>query len=220
MSRRTHTLVLAGIAAFATLSLTACGGSLDGSAHAVAPAASTASATVTASATPSATPAPTPAPIAAAAAPAPAASGRGAVTGGGGAPAPAPAGGGSNGAGGGGSNNGGGGGGGNTAPAPKITKFVISKQPSCPVHGTPDAPFSSPGNDVTISWSVAGADGAAIAVDNPGTYAAYGTYGSSGSLTLPFGCTDGTTTTHTYTVWPAGAKNVSKTISASAHSDN
>jgi hypothetical protein len=113
-----------------------------------------------------------------------------------------------------------GGGGGTSAPAPKITKFVVSKQPSCPVHGTADAPFSSPGNDVTISWSVSGAGGAAIAVDDPDTYAAYGTYGASGSLTLPFGCNDGTTTTHTYTVWPAGAHNVSKTISASAHSDN
>jgi hypothetical protein len=111
-------------------------------------------------------------------------------------------------------------GGGTSAPAPKITKFVVSKQPSCPVHGTADAPFSSPGNDVTISWSVSGAGGAAIAVDDPDTYAAYGTYGASGSLTLPFGCNDGTTTTHTYTVWPAGAHNVSKTISASAHSDN
>ncbi len=72
---------------------------------------------------------------------------------------------------------------------------------------------------MTISWSVSGAGGAAIAVDNPDTYAAYGSdYPASGSLTLPFGC-DAGTTTHTYTVWPAGAKNVSKTISASAHSD-
>ncbi len=215
MSRRTHTLVLAGLAAFATLSLTACGGSLDGSAHSVAPAASTASTTT--SATPTASASATPAPVAAAPA-APVATGRGTVNGGGGGPAPAPAGGGSNtGGGGGGSNSGGG----TSAPAPKITKFVIAKQPSCPVSANSNpGGFSSPGNDVTISWSVTGADGAAIAVDDPDTYAAYGMYGASGSLTLPFGCTDGQTTTHTYTVWPAGAKNVSKTISASAHSDN
>ncbi|HEY0813905.1 MAG TPA: hypothetical protein VGE11_11560 [Pseudonocardia sp.] len=214
MSRRTHTLVLAGVATCAALSLTACGSSVDGSAHALAQAASTASATASASATPSATPAPVaaapvgPAPVGPApVAPArvvPAAGGPAAGPGGGAPPAPAPA----------------GGGGGNPAPAPKITKFVISKQPSCPVHGTTDAPFSAPGNDVEISWTVTGASGAAIAVDDPGTYAAYGTYGTSGSLTLPFGCTDGKTTTHSYTVWPAGAKNVSKTISASAHSDN
>jgi hypothetical protein len=227
MSRRTPTLVLAGLAVFATMSLTACGGSLDGSAHSVAPAASSASTTVTASATPSATASAAPAPaVAAPAVPAVGVgTGRGAGTGGGAVPAPAPAGsgGGSNTGGGGGSNNGGGSGsgGGPTAPSPKITKFVISKQPSCPVNPNSNpGHVSSPGNDVTISWTVTGADGAAIAVDNPDTYAAYGMYGSSGSLTLPFGCTDGTTTTHTYTVWPAGAKNVSKTISASAHSDN
>ncbi|GAB3894531.1 hypothetical protein GCM10029964_073130 [Kibdelosporangium lantanae] len=91
------------------------------------------------------------------------------------------------------------------------------KQPTCPVHGTPDAPFTSPGTDVVIEWKVTGATGAAIAVDNPNTYGAYGTYGATGQLTLAFGCTDKPgKTTHTYTVWPAGNKNVSKTISVSA----
>ncbi len=218
MSRRTptRTLVLVGLAALATFGLSACG-STDGSAHAVAPAASTASGTVTASAIPT----PTAAPVAVA----PAAGGRGAGTGGGAAPAPAPAGGSgggsSTGGGGGGSNNNGGGSGGApTAPAPKITKFVVVQKPVCPRTGTPDAPATVEAKDVVIAWTVTGADGAAIAVDNPDIYAAYGTYGASGSLSLPFGCTDGTTTTHTYTVWPAGAKNVSKTISVSAHSDN
>jgi hypothetical protein len=73
---------------------------------------------------------------------------------------------------------------------------------------------------VKLSWTVTGAGGAAIAVDNPDVYGAYGSdYPASGSLDLPFSCGSGTTT-HTYTVWPAGAKNVSKTISVSAHSDN
>jgi hypothetical protein len=214
MSRRTHTLVLAGLAALAVFGLSACGGATDGSAHAAAPAGSTASSTVTASAAPSPAPAPTPAPVGAA----PVASGRGAGTGGGAAPAPAPAGGS-----GGGSNTGGGGGGGSNtggASGPKITKFVVVQKPVCPRSGTPDAPATVEARDVVIAWTVTGADGAAIAVDNPDIYAAYGTYGASGSLSLPFGCTDGTTTTHTYTVWPAGAKNVSKTISVSAHSDN
>ena len=54
MSRRTPTVVLAGLAALAVVGLSACG-AVDGSAHSVAPAASTAT-TTTAPATPSATP--------------------------------------------------------------------------------------------------------------------------------------------------------------------
>lgn len=98
--------------------------------------------------------------------------------------------------------------------------LTVVTQPSCPVHGTPDAPFSSPGNDITIAWKVAGADQAALAVDNPKTYAAYGTYPAADQLTLPFTC-DGTTgsTTHTYTIWPAGDPTKSKTITVSARNN-
>lgn len=103
-----------------------------------------------------------------------------------------------------------------TKPAPSVTISVV-RQPTCPVHGTPDAPFSAPGTDVIISWKVTGASGAALAVDNPNIYGAYGMYDASGQLSLAFGCS-GTTgkTTHTYTVWPTGVKDVSKTISVSA----
>jgi hypothetical protein len=88
------------------------------------------------------------------------------------------------------------------------------------VHGTPDAPYSAPGTDVAIAWSVTGAKGAAIAVDNPGVYGAYGSdFGASGKLTLSFPCDGQGTTTHTYTVWPAGTHDVSRTITVSAHSD-
>ena len=205
MSSRTHIVVLAGLAALATVGLTACGGSVDGSAHAVAPAA--------AAATPSASTAPTSAPATPTPAPAVAAPGQA-------NPAPAN---GSAGAGGGSSSGGSGGRGSNPAPStpsPRITSFRVVQQPTCPVHGTPDAPFSKPGTDVVIAWSVTGAKGAAIAVDNPGVYGAYGSdYPASGKLSLPFGCDSGGTTTHSYTVWPAGVHNVSRTITASAHSD-
>jgi hypothetical protein len=104
-----------------------------------------------------------------------------------------------------------------TRPPQATAAISVVKQPTCPVHGTPEAPFSSPGTDVVIEWKVTGATGAAIAVDNPNTYAAYGTYGATGQLTLAFGCTDKPgKTSHSYTVWPAGNKNVSKTISVSA----
>jgi len=201
MSSRSHIVVLAGLVALATVGLTACGGSVDGSAHAVAPAA--------AAATPSAATAPTSAP----ATPTPA---QGAAASGQANPAPANGPGGS-------SSGGSVGHGSNPTPATpsaRITSFRVVQQPTCPVHGTPDAPFSKPGTDVVIAWSVTGAKGAAIAVDNPGVYGAYGSdYPASGKLSLPFGCDSGGTTTHSYTVWPAGAHGVSRTITASAHSD-
>ncbi len=101
-------------------------------------------------------------------------------------------------------------------PAATVTLSVV-KQPSCPVHGTPEAPFSSPGNPVTISWKVTGANGAALAVDNPTLYGAYGMYGATGQMEFSFGCdTKPGKTSHTYTVWPAGFKNISKTITVSA----
>jgi hypothetical protein len=213
MSRRARTVVLAGFAALATAGLTACGSdSLDGSAHAVAPAAATAA--------PNAAPVAAPAPVA----PAPAAA---RPVGGPGSGGAAPAGGSGSGVvPAGGANNGSGGGSGSgghdspPAPAAKVTSLRVVQQPTCPVHGTPDAPYSSPGTDVVIAWSVSGARGAAIAADNPGVYGAYGSeYPPSGTLALPFGCDGQGTTSHTYTVWPAGTHDVSRTITVSAHSD-
>ncbi|HEU5475619.1 MAG TPA: hypothetical protein VFV67_33675 [Actinophytocola sp.] len=100
---------------------------------------------------------------------------------------------------------------------PATVTLAVVRQPTCPVRGTPDAPFSTPGTDVIIEWKVTGAGGAALAVDDPTRYAAYGMYPAAGQLSLGFGCGTGPgTTTHTYTVWPAGIKNVSKTISVSA----
>ena len=214
MSRRARSVVLAGLAALATAGLSACG-SLGGSAHAIAPAGATAAPNAAAPAPTAApagpaTPAAVPAPVPARPAPVPARPGPGGA---------APAGGS-----GGGSGSGGSGGHGSepapSAPAPEVTSLRVVQQPACPVHGTPDAPFSAPGKDVVIAWSVSGAKGAAIAVDNPNIYGAYGSdYGSSGQLTLPFGCDGRGTTSHTYTVWPAGAHDVSRTITVSAHSD-
>ena len=221
MSRRIPTLLLTGLAALATMGLTACG-SLDGSAHAEAPAASPAASTASpAPATPSVDPA--------AQAPAPppgrtVSGGAGRGTGSGtGTGTGTGTGGTGTGTGTGGGSGSGGGPGSNpapTAPAAKITSFRVVQQPTCPVHGTPDAPFSSPGTDVVIAWSVSGAKGAAIAVDNPGIYGAYGSdYPTSGTLSLAFGCDKQGANSHTYTVWPAGAHDVSKTITVSAHSD-
>jgi hypothetical protein len=107
-----------------------------------------------------------------------------------------------------------------TSAAAEPVSISVVRQPICPVHGTPEAPFSSPGIDVIISWKVTGATKAALSVDNPKVYAAYGTYEASGQLSLAFPCdTTPGTTTHTYTVWPAGNRNVSKTISVSARNN-
>jgi len=211
MSRRARTVALAGFAALATAGLTACGSDpLDGSAHAAAPAA--------APAAPNAAPSAGPVAVSAPAAPAPAAARPAGGSGSGGA---APAGGSGSGSGtGSGGGSGSGGHSGPPAPAAKVTSLRVVQQPTCPVHGTPDAPYSSPGTDVVIAWSVSGAKGAAIAVDNPGVYGAYGSdYPAGGTLTLSFGCAGQGTTSHTYTVWPAGTHDVSRTITVSAHSD-
>lgn len=220
---RTRTLLFAGLAALATAGLTACG-SLDGSAHVAAESGAAPS---------SATATPTPAPAAPAVEPAPApagtvnASGGGVRSGGGTNTGGAPVAGGGTTNGGtttGGSNTGGSNTGGSTTgggtPAAKITSFTVVQQPTCPVHGTPGAPFSSPGTDVKIAWTVTGAKGAALAVDDPGRYGAYGSdYPAGGSLSLPFGCDATGTTSHTFTVWPAGSPGVSRSLTVSARSD-
>lgn len=125
-----------------------------------------------------------------------------------------------------GSSNGGGNSGGSgsgksaSSSGPPLGSVTISvkKQPLCPRNGTPDAPFSTPGQDVTISWKVTGATKAAISVDQPNHYGSYGSdYPASGELSLPFSCNNTAgKTSHTYTVWPAGNKNVSKSVTVSA----
>jgi hypothetical protein len=127
---------------------------------------------------------------------------------------------GGSGSGSGGSGSGGSGGKSTSSSSPPSASVTVSvkKQPLCPRNGTPDAPFTTPGQDVTIAWKVTGATKAALSVDQPSQYAAYGSdYPASGELTLPFSCnnTPGKTS-HTYTVWPAGNKNVFKTITVSA----
>ncbi|SES15770.1 hypothetical protein [Actinokineospora terrae] len=100
----------------------------------------------------------------------------------------------------------------------KIVSFTVVSKPACPVLAKPGAPFSSPGSPVVIAWKVSGADGAAISVDSPGMYGSYGSdYAASGQLELSFPCdTTPGKTTHTYTVWPKGAKTVSQSLTVSA----
>jgi hypothetical protein len=98
-----------------------------------------------------------------------------------------------------------------------VSSLRVVQQPSCPIQGDPDAPFSRPGTGVTISWKVTGASGAAVAVDDPGRYGAYGRdYPATGSLELAFPCGATGTTVHTYTVWPAGAEGAPRSITVSA----
>jgi hypothetical protein len=108
-----------------------------------------------------------------------------------------------------------------TDPAPKIVSFTVVQKPVCPVNGTPDAPFSQPGKPVVISWKITGADGAAISVDDPTNYGAYGsTYPATGQLELSFPCSNKAgQTTHKYTVWPKGYKTISQTLTVSAQNN-
>jgi hypothetical protein len=103
------------------------------------------------------------------------------------------------------------------APGASITKFEVKTKPSCPVTGDPGAPFTSPGNDVTIAWSVSGASKVTISVDGPGVY---GTYDATGDLTLSFGCDKSTTmSTHTYLLTVVGYPSLTKKLTVSVPSN-
>jgi hypothetical protein len=106
-----------------------------------------------------------------------------------------------------------------------IDQFKVTQQPSCPVVGSSDAPFTSPGQSIKLSWNVSGpgVTGVALSIDDPTFFdhyqtGSYGTYGKSGELELAFGCdsTSQPTTTHKYTLNTiGGGPSVSKTLTVS-----
>jgi hypothetical protein len=117
------------------------------------------------------------------------------------------------------------GGGSTTRPpapsGPRIVSFVVTQQPSCPIVGTTDAPFSKPGTDIKLSWNVTGGvKRVALSLDSPGFFQQYGTgsidtYAPQGSVDLSFQCdpTDQPNTTHKYTLDTiGGGTSVEKTI--------
>ncbi len=106
----------------------------------------------------------------------------------------------------------------NAGSGAKVVSLTVVKAPSCPVVAKPGAPFSSPGNGVTIAWKITGAEGAAVSIDTPGGYGTYGSdYPAAGQLELSFPCeTTPGKTTHTYTVSAKGMKSVFKNLSVSA----
>jgi hypothetical protein len=96
------------------------------------------------------------------------------------------------------------------ASGAQIVYFKVTHQPACPVVATADAPFSAPGQDLTIAWKVTGATGVALSVDNPNYYASnnrgsFGSYGPEQSQTIGFGCdTSVPNSTHKYTINTTG----------------
>jgi len=116
-----------------------------------------------------------------------------------------------------------------TSPKPtaQIVYFKITSQPACPVVGTPDAPFSAPGQDITIEWRVTGATSVALSVDNPDYFqqnhtGSYQTYdGTHGTATISFPCnTSQPMTTHKYTInTVGGGSSKSKTLTVTKQSN-
>ncbi len=104
---------------------------------------------------------------------------------------------------------------------PRIVYFKVTSKPACPVVGTSAAPFSAPGQPVTLAWKVTGASGVALSIDDPGFFDAHHTgsyqdYGNEGTVTLAFGCGDTSKpqTTHRYTInTMGGSDSAAKTIS-------
>jgi len=96
---------------------------------------------------------------------------------------------------------------------PKINSFVVMRAPACPVVATSDAPFSKPGSDIVLKWSVGGGvTKVALSLDDPNWFKNHGTgsigsdYPTSGTAELPFNCdpTDQPNTTHKYTLNTVG----------------
>ena len=106
-------------------------------------------------------------------------------------------------------------------PAITVT-LAITQQPACPVVATSDSPFSSPGNDIIIHWTVSGgATGVAVSLDDPNFFSQYHTgslqnfNGKSGDAELPFLCdvTVQPDTKHVYTFDTlGGGKSVEKSV--------
>jgi hypothetical protein len=104
-----------------------------------------------------------------------------------------------------------------TSSGPRIVSFKVAQQPRC-AEGT--AVFRAAAVPLIIEWTIAGATGGELSVDDPtGTPGTYGSVGLRGSMEFTFGCNGdiGTTETHTYALYTVGGgPQRSKTISASA----
>jgi len=93
----------------------------------------------------------------------------------------------------------------------------VLQQPACPVVGTTDAPFSTPGQPVVIGWKVTGTTKVALAMDG-GLYGS--DYGPEDQQAINFTCdTSKPKTSHTYTITTSGGgANKSQTITVTISS--
>jgi hypothetical protein len=109
-----------------------------------------------------------------------------------------------------------------TAPpnAPRIKTFRITQKPACAVIGTTDAPFSTPGVDITLEWDVSNVDTVALSIDDPKWFDTYHTgnysdFAPKGAVQLSFPCDPKVqpNTTHTYTINTiGGGASISRTL--------
>lgn len=85
-----------------------------------------------------------------------------------------------------------------TAPPARFTSFTLSQSSVCPLGDT-----ITP----TVSWETADATGVGISVDDPNQVAAFGTFGTTDTVSLPhIACTGspGTEISHRYDAWALG----------------
>jgi hypothetical protein len=104
-----------------------------------------------------------------------------------------------------------------SSEGPRIVSFKVKQQPRC-AEGT--AVFRAKATPLIIEWTISGATGGALSVDDPtGTPGTYGSVDLHGTMEFPFGCGGaiGTTETHKYALYTVGGgPQRSKTITASA----
>jgi hypothetical protein len=100
---------------------------------------------------------------------------------------------------------------------PRIVSFKVVQKPKC-AEGT--AVFRAAAVPLIIEWTIAGATGGALSVDDPtNTPGTYGSVDLHGSQAFPFSCAGnvGTTETHTFALYTVGGGAQKKfTIKASA----
>ena len=115
-----------------------------------------------------------------------------------------------------------------TKSGARILTFDVKQKPSCPVIASSDSPFGAPGQDVILEWSVTGATGIALSIDNPDYYdmnhmGSYGSYGPTGEVDISFPCDQAQqpNTTHQYTLNTVGGTgpSVSMTLKVSAQTN-
>jgi hypothetical protein len=91
----------------------------------------------------------------------------------------------------------------------QIVSFEVVQHPRC-ASGT--TKYETPAVPLKITWTVSGATGVALSVDDPNRVGSYGNYGVEETMEFTFSCGGavGSTETHKYTIHTTGGSGQAK----------